>query len=771
MSHNVGGIYVRLKRGVTAARVRRELTSYFTERGATAIEPPTTIETLALEKTGQLVLALVSTGGWLGIADSERYHASFGLARHLASALATRCVWYTLYGATDAGIARAFGPGKRAEMPDDEYGAVEDFVQSSFPLPCLYFDQLDHDADLERVAFEGVTEESYDRGPVPDEDEDEDDEDDEEADDEDREDGGPAARELARWPIELDRELVAADELRLDLVVVFFLSNVFAKHVAAVSKVFDHWLSLVPAEMLRWAKIGSNATSSKAVNKQTLGKCRAQLTAKAAAKFAAFELGGPNANHPAYQFFASGSACDADDVERGSASAVGAYFPWSTPVETLVAFADFAAKMLTYTTGFVTPILRFDGDTVGAAARTPAARLAVRYPGLELGFDGFELGDRCHGAHWLTYLGPRQVAALQLGTDELAAAGVRTYAAGAGLCLRASEAPELGDALRDELPGGMCAIATRVASITAAPPDTPRRAGPRTTIELVDGFGPAFEQFQAELGARWCDRWLGDGRELAAAAHKLAALEQLERDARALAERGLDRDADEALPVLEALATVPYLSRPLVLQLLHLARHLLTHGRPIPAALEEALSIEHVLRALNYDRWFDTLTDASQAQPVLEWLFRRCAATPVEKSLLTMLGSVGAAAIARVPAVAPLVFAAMPETASQYHWDALLYSVNNQLGAWCRSDPALAEQVSDAVQPVAHHNPPMYLWTATIYLARGRADDAMTQLELAFQHGYRDLARVKGDADFAPLLRTPRFAALAAAYGKPAKRR
>jgi len=539
VSLNVGGIYVKAKRGVDPKRVRAAIAAYWTERGAAAADVWPR-EPLALDGTRELAFAVMpGAGGWICVADSERYNADFGLANHLATALATQVIWYTLYGATDAGVLRVLGPGRKPRLPDDDYGAVEAFVTERLPHPFVYLDQL---PESERaLGFANVDPAAYDRGPVPVE--------------EAAEPAPPATAtpvdDPARWPVAVDPALVAANELRVGYLVAFFLPGLFAKHVHDVRGVFERWVDLVPRDALQWSLIGSSSTDVKPFGAQTLERCRAQLTAKAAAKYAAFRLGGPEPSHPQFEFHLDGAAHEDDDVERGSASSIEVVFPWSTPHETVASFAMAAAEQLAYATGLATPALFFDAGLVGAAGRPVAARLAARYPGLELGVDGFALGDKMHGAHWLTFLGPAQVRAL----GRVEAPDLEVEPAGHGVCLRASRAPELGDALAGDIPAGLRTIAQLVAPVTAAPPETANEAGPLTTIELEDGSGEAFEAFERELGARWSARFTGDGTALRALVEQLAALERLEG--------GSD---------LTDLAKAPYLSEALGNRLLPLLR-------------------------------------------------------------------------------------------------------------------------------------------------------------------------------------------------------
>jgi hypothetical protein len=718
VSLNVGGIYVKAKRGVDPKRVRAAIAAYWTERGAAAADVWPR-EPLALEGTRELAFAVMpGAGGWICIADSERYNADFGLANHLATALATQVIWYTLYGATDAGVLRVLGPGRKPRLPDDDYGAVEAFVTERLPHPFVYLDQL---PESERaLRFANVDPAAYDRGPVP-------------ADEEEVEPAAPPASvpvdDPAKWPVPVDPSLVAANELRVGYLVAFFLPGLFAKHVHDVRGVFERWVDLVPRDALQWSLIGSSATGVKPFGAQTLERCRAQLTTKAAAKYAAFRLGGPEPSHPQYEFHLDGAADDDDDVERGSASSIEVVFPWTTPHETVASFAMAAAEQLAYATGLATPALFFDADLVGAAGRPVAARLAARYPGLELGVDGFKLGDKMHGAHWLVFLGPTQVRAL----GRVEAPDLEVEPAGHGVCLRASGAPELGDALAGDIPAGLRTIAQLVAPVTAAPPDFARQAGPRTTIELEDGSGTAFEAFERELGARWSARFTEDGTALRALVEQLAVLERLERD---------------PTKHLVDLPKAPYLSEALGLALLPLLRD--------RAVAERIVARFPATELLQFASSRDRIQHLLATPDIIPWLLAQATGPDRARTIAT----IGAALVGHDPARAPAVIAAMPADADQHAWDILLRPINNQLGSLHAKDPPAAERLSDAIQPVAKHDPQIYLWTATIFIARGRVEDAMTQIELMFAAGYRDKKRILRDKDFAPLYKHPRFLAL-----------
>jgi hypothetical protein len=116
MSWNVGGILVADAKGktkVTQRAVVRAIEAYWTEHGAKRDRAnPRDIEPLSVSNnTGRLGYAVLPpAGGWIAVADSERYHADHALAKHLAKALKVEVLWYTLYGATDPASRRGLEP-------------------------------------------------------------------------------------------------------------------------------------------------------------------------------------------------------------------------------------------------------------------------------------------------------------------------------------------------------------------------------------------------------------------------------------------------------------------------------------------------------------------------------------------------------------------------------------------------------------------------------------------------------------------------------------
>ena len=730
MSLNVGGIHVKVKPKVTAGRVRTAIASYWKARGA----KPASVEIdkpLTLEKTRQLAFSVLpATDGYICIADSERYNADFGLAKFLAEELATQVIWYTLYGATDGGVLRILGSGRKPKPPDDTYGDVEDFA-SRLPHCFTYFDKL---GDPDPLGFTNVDPAKYDRGPEPEAEEDEAE--------------APPAPSLVddpgTWPVPVARALVEAGDLRVGHLVAFFLPGLFKKHIASAQQVLELWLATVPREALRWSRIGASSGESRAFTPQTIGRCRAQLTEKIAAKHSYFELYGPEPDAPQHYLEINGSANEAGDVKRGTANTIFAYFPWGTPPDQLVRFAMAVAKLVDYATGFVTPALQFDDLDASSRGRAPAGRLAARYPGLELRVDGFKLGKTMHGPHWLTFLGAdlkKQLAGGKKGSPK--APGIEVSEAGHGICLRASAAPEVGDLVAGKVPAGLRAIGKLVEPLLPAAPDGARTAGPLSSPQLDDGADDAAETLEDELRPLWHRRFYDDSPRLREIATQLARLDEVE---------AMDPASDD---LIAALGEVPYISKRLGEAIVTLVDGLVARD---PARAERLLAhfpATSVLGLLRYEDRIPRLMPANS--PALGWLLER--ATGPQRARI--IASVGADAVVANPAVAPAIVAAMPADTDAYSWSILLQPINNHFDRlWRKKELVVGEKLSDAIQPIAKHYPQIYLWTATIYIAQGRVDEAMTQIERMFEAGYRDWQRVRGDNDFAPLFDNPRFLAL-----------
>lgn len=737
MSLNVGGIYIKVKPKLTAARVRAAITGYWTARGAkparVALDQP-----LALERTRQLAFAVLPPAdGYICVADSERYHADFALAGFLADELATRVIWYTLYGATGAGVLRMLGPGRKPDQPEDTYGDVEAFVADRLPHAFVYFDKL---GDPDPLGFSNVEPQTYDRGPSP---------------DHDAGDGDDAAAapvtlvdDPTAWPVRVESSLVESGELRVGHLVAFFLPPPFRNHVAAVAKVLELWLASVPREALRWSRIGASASESRAFSPQTIGRCRAQLTAKVAAKHSYFEIYGPEREAPQYYLEVEGRA---DDIERGSASTIMMHFPWSTPHDQLAKLARGVAALVDYSTGLVTPAVQFDDLSTGSRGRAAAARLAARHPGLALQVGGFTLGDQMHGAHWLAFLGPGLMKAIGGRAAIAKTAGLHAITdAGHGVCLAASAAPEVGDLLTGPVPAGLRAMARLLEPLLPAVPAGPRAAGPLGSPQLDDGADDRAARLDAELRPLWHRRFLDDAPRLRELATQLARLSELEAiDASTLADGALD-------DYVAALADVPYVSNRLGESLVALVRRMVESERS--ALAERVLAAFSATQLLGFVRYQDRVRRLlSLDSPALAWLIERA----TDPGRARIVASIGAQVVVADPGLAPAIVAAMPADTDRYSWDVLLQPINNHLGAlWNKRDLVAAETLCDAIQPIAKHHAEIYLWTATIYIARERVDDAMGQIELMFEAGLRDWNRVRGDDDFAPLFDNPRFLAL-----------
>jgi thioredoxin-like negative regulator of GroEL len=275
-------------------------------------------------------------------------------------------------------------------------------------------------------------------------------------------------------------------------------------------------------------------------------------------------------------------------------------------------------------------------------------------------------------------------------------------------------------------------------------PDGARGAGPLQSPQLSDGADDHSEALEEELRPLWHRRFLDDSPRLREIAAGLARLTEVE---------SIDPAADG---FVAALAELPYVSNELGESIVTLVRRLVEANQT--AAAERVLAhfpATQILGLLRYGGRLGRLLPVDS--PALAWLIER--ATGPERARI--LASIGGEAVVKNPAVAPAIVAAMPQDTDSWSWKILLSTINNHLGAlWNKKSLVVAEQLSDAIQPIAKHNAQIYLWTATIYIAQGRVDDAMTQIELMFDAGYREWQRVRGDKDFAPLFENPRFLAL-----------
>lgn len=235
----------------------------------------------------------------------------------------------------------------------------------------------------------------------------------------------------------------------------FFLEKPFHEAAPAVLSVFDDYLALVPAGALRWASVGAASEEWKPAGKTTFDRARAQLAPAAAKKrLSSFELqsGDEGGEAPEHAFTTIGGPVEKEfPDEKGLVQMV---FPAAAvdgpKADAFAARIKALAAKLPYAYGYASPSLQI-AELHAPEGFTEAKALAARYPGLDVQNNESsrsELGNRTRGARWLSFLGPALVKKLK-GEDAIRKAlpkAVAVEPAGAGLLIRAGDAPEIGDA-------------------------------------------------------------------------------------------------------------------------------------------------------------------------------------------------------------------------------------------------------------------------------------------------------------------------------------
>jgi hypothetical protein len=250
--------------------------------------------------------------------------------------------------------------------------------------------------------------------------------------------------------------------VRQGFVLAFFANRPFLEVADGVGRALDEWLEIVDRKNIKWSLVGSSATTHAVVTNRTLDQCRSMLdkTKAAERKTTAFKLMGPEKYNPANRFVAVGPG--ALGPEATDASLLEITLPWETVespgADALVQFSLKIAAVMPYDSGYLSPALNWGKDSRRAEAGAAMIGPAMRHPGLDIHMNNatrFGIGRLSRGARWITFLGPHSIR--ELGGDEQipqkAPSGVDVMNAGAGLAIRVSKAPALGDVNRkDNLP-------------------------------------------------------------------------------------------------------------------------------------------------------------------------------------------------------------------------------------------------------------------------------------------------------------------------------
>lgn len=209
MGVNVGAIFVQAGRRVDAARVAEEVTRYWRSKGARPDpHPPLDLKPLGVseKKSKRLGFAVAPVAaGWIGVRDSERYSADYGLAKQLSKSLKTRVCWFAISSVVDSAILQLLDKGKATEPVEGERKVEAAIKRLKLPASHLYFDDL-RKKNLPGwmlLSFSPVTAARYDTGPEPEEGDDEED---------DEEDAGPPPDpKLSAYFARLDKGFLLSD--------------------------------------------------------------------------------------------------------------------------------------------------------------------------------------------------------------------------------------------------------------------------------------------------------------------------------------------------------------------------------------------------------------------------------------------------------------------------------------------------------------------------------------------------------------------------------
>lgn len=428
MSHNVAGLYIKPKKGVTIAVVAKAISAAWKTRGATVdTRDPKKLPSLGLEKTGRLGYAVVDTGDWIVVAESEQYTFDHGIAAALAKTLKTECLWYALYGATDAGSAQRWG--KKSELVAG-YGEVEELLED-LPLAAQTYREVvelagvpELEGDVVVLGFKNVKPGAYDEGPV------------EEDPPADPPANTPAIdREAAKAPFKPIRVRAGKDlMLRDTFLLAFFLKGSIAKTRKAIGVALDRYVDVIPKDMLRWSLLGASSTTVRAFNDSTVGRAHALLAKKDAYFWLASddepETGKPQKEEPhssAYMFHATANEDPIGVLELRFASD----FVWQIGPDAMVELAALVTKELPLISGSGSlHLARHPMITSFSSEQwAPAIPLAMKHAGLDIATNDssdYDIAGHCRGVRWLTMLGPELAKQVKLAKLDVIAAGANT---------------------------------------------------------------------------------------------------------------------------------------------------------------------------------------------------------------------------------------------------------------------------------------------------------------------------------------------------------
>jgi hypothetical protein len=262
---------------------------------------------------------------------------------------------------------------------------------------------------------------------------------------------------------------------RSGLLLALFFDEEFSKVAPAIEQCLDEWMAFIPDGVLAWSLAGASADEFKPLSARRLTTCRSQLDSQKATRrsLSYFELVGPQMWAPDYSFIAKGRK----DVRPGSKklNLVQISFPEAVLEEPgrpeFVRHLLSLAEKIPFQSGYAAPALIPGADSDLSKARAVLAPLGLRHHGYDLARNdasSIDLGGKCRGARWITFLGEPLIGELG-GIETLRAKlgeGPEIETVGSGIAIIASEDPEVGDVNRNDRVESLRKVAAAIEPVT-----------------------------------------------------------------------------------------------------------------------------------------------------------------------------------------------------------------------------------------------------------------------------------------------------------------
>jgi len=269
-----------------------------------------------------------------------------------------------------------------------------------------------------------------------------------------------------------DGDILARD----NFVIVFFGKRPFFEMADGASETFEHWLKLVPKDMLNWAIIGKNTTKYTKVTPKALDRCRAMLKKETAKKKDIyFELMGTQPYGPDYRAILKGYIQPKQLAFADETNLIEFIFPREFCADYGEdRFVELVAELfdvLSCDSGYAAPALHYGVRGNYDKAGEFITPLALHHHGFDVPNNvstAVSMGEKCRGARWLTMLSHKMTD--QLGgvnhLESLFAEGVEVKKLSQGILIRAGSEPEIGDINKRQLTPLLSSVAHAIEDIT-----------------------------------------------------------------------------------------------------------------------------------------------------------------------------------------------------------------------------------------------------------------------------------------------------------------